>query len=75
MHFVGLGSNLLVRDGGLRGTVVFTHWALREIALGALADAEGEVRADAGVATPKSRGSRPCTISCEANSSPGFRAR
>ena len=30
VHFVGLGSNLLVRDGGWRGTVVFTHWALRD---------------------------------------------
>src|SRR5258706_10730965 len=28
---VGLGSNLLVRDGGLRGTVIFTHGVLREI--------------------------------------------
>ena len=25
VYFVGLGSNLLVRDGGLRGTVMFTH--------------------------------------------------
>ena len=31
LYFVGLGSNLLVRDGGLRGTVVFTHWALRNL--------------------------------------------
>ncbi len=29
VHMTGLGSNLLVRDGGLRGTVIFTHWALR----------------------------------------------
>ena len=28
---VGLGSNLLVRDGGIRGTVVFTHGALNGI--------------------------------------------
>src|SRR4051812_27505582 len=28
---VGLGSNLLVRDGGLRGTVIFTHGALKTI--------------------------------------------
>ncbi|MDB5924302.1 MAG: UDP-N-acetylenolpyruvoylglucosamine reductase [Betaproteobacteria bacterium] len=53
VHFVGLGSNLLVRDGGLRGTVVFTHWALRNIALGAVRDAEGEIYVDAGVASPK----------------------
>jgi UDP-N-acetylmuramate dehydrogenase len=53
VYFVGLGSNLLVRDGGLRGTVVFTHWTFREIALGDLTDNEGEVRVDAGVASPK----------------------
>ena len=29
--FVGLGSNLLVRDGGFRGAVVFTHHALTGI--------------------------------------------
>jgi UDP-N-acetylmuramate dehydrogenase len=29
--FVGLGSNLLVRDGGFNGTVVFTHHALTGI--------------------------------------------
>ena len=53
VHFVGLGSNLLVRDGGLRGTVIFTHWALRGIALGASSDAEGEISVYAGVAAPK----------------------
>jgi UDP-N-acetylmuramate dehydrogenase len=30
--FVGLGSNLLVRDGGFAGSVVFTHHALAGIA-------------------------------------------
>jgi UDP-N-acetylmuramate dehydrogenase len=53
IYFVGLGSNLLVRDGGLRGTVIFTHRALRNIAL---MDARGEggaVAVDAGVASPK----------------------
>jgi len=29
--FVGLGSNLLVRDGGFAGTVIFTHHALTGI--------------------------------------------
>ena len=53
VYFVGLGSNLLVRDGGLRGTVIFTHWAFREIALGDVNESEGEIRADAGVASPK----------------------
>jgi len=28
IHFIGLGSNLLVRDGGVRGTVVLMHNAL-----------------------------------------------
>ena len=53
VYFVGLGSNLLVRDGGLRGTVVFTHWAFREIAVGDINDADGEIRVDGGVASPK----------------------
>ena len=51
VQFVGLGSNLLVRDGGLRGTVIFTHWAMREIALSSAT--EGEIEVDAGVASPK----------------------
>jgi UDP-N-acetylmuramate dehydrogenase len=46
--FVGLGSNLLVRDGGFRGTVVLlhtTHGAIRR---------DGElIEAEAGVASPK----------------------
>jgi UDP-N-acetylmuramate dehydrogenase len=46
---VGLGSNLLVRDGGLRGTVIFTHEALNEVTL----EPGGEIRAEAGVASPK----------------------
>jgi len=46
--FVGLGSNLLVRDGGWRGTVVMTHAAARRPRMdGAL------VYAEAGVASPK----------------------
>ena len=52
VHFIGLGSNLLVRDAGLRGTAVFTHWALREVALAERADG-GEVTAQAGVPSPK----------------------
>jgi UDP-N-acetylmuramate dehydrogenase len=48
--FVGLGSNLLVRDRGLRGTVVLTHRGLRrfEVDLG-----RREVVAEAGVACPR----------------------
>jgi UDP-N-acetylmuramate dehydrogenase len=46
--FIGLGSNLLVRDGGWRGTVVLTHAANRRPKLdGTL------IFADAGVASPK----------------------
>ena len=50
--FAGLGSNLLVRDGGIRGTVVFTHPALRRIFLDEAAGA-AEIYAEAGVASPK----------------------
>jgi UDP-N-acetylmuramate dehydrogenase len=46
--FVGLGSNLLVRDGGFRGTVVLMHDP------GGAMRAEGElIYADAGTAAPK----------------------
>ena len=45
---VGLGSNLLVRDGGVRGTVVVVHAALNRLELhGSM------VYAEAGVASPK----------------------
>ncbi len=47
--FAGLGSNLLVRDGGVRGTIVFTHAALDAIAI----TDDGLVFAEAGVASPK----------------------
>ncbi len=48
VHFVGLGSNLLVRDGGVRGTVVLMHDALAELHF------EGErVYAEAGVTCAK----------------------
>ena len=46
--FVGLGSNLLVRDGGFRGTVVLMHAAKKNARL-----ESGLVYADAGVASPK----------------------
>ena len=47
--FVGLGSNLLVRDGGFDGTVVFTHGTLKTLRL----DEHGLVYAEAGVPSPK----------------------
>jgi UDP-N-acetylmuramate dehydrogenase len=46
--FVGLGSNLLVRDGGYRGTVVLMHAASLHASL-----VDGSVYAGAGVASPK----------------------
>ena len=42
---VGLGSNLLVRDGGLRGTVLLLHAALTELRL----EQNGSVYAQAGI--------------------------
>lgn len=42
---VGLGSNLLVRDGGLRGTVLLLHGALSGLRL----EADGSIYAEAGV--------------------------
>lgn len=46
---VGLGSNLLIRDGGFDGTAIFTHGALDTLHL----EADGTVYAEAGVASPK----------------------
>jgi UDP-N-acetylmuramate dehydrogenase len=46
--FVGLGSNLLVRDGGYAGTVVLTHAAARHPEMPG-----GRLYADAGTASPK----------------------
>lgn len=46
--FVGLGSNLLVRDSGFAGTVVLTHAAARHPQL-----LGGRLFAEAGVAAPK----------------------
>ena len=45
---LGLGSNVLVRDGGIRGAVVLMHDPGA-----ALAVADGLIYADAGVASPK----------------------
>ncbi len=46
--FVGLGSNLLVREGGWRGTVVLTYGSSKPLRL-----EEGLVYAEAGAACPK----------------------
>ena len=48
VHFIGLGSNLLVRDGGVRGTVIVMHNALNTLEM------QGELLyADAGVTSAK----------------------
>jgi UDP-N-acetylmuramate dehydrogenase len=46
---VGLGSNLLVRDGGLRGTVLLLHAALTEMRI----EADGLIYVQAGVSGAK----------------------
>ena len=50
--FVGLGSNLLVRDGGFAGSVVFTHHALTGISQVTDATARPTFNAGAGVPAP-----------------------
>ena len=45
MLWLGLGSNLLVRDGGFRGTVIALHGALDELEI----DTAGQIYAEAGV--------------------------
>jgi UDP-N-acetylmuramate dehydrogenase len=48
IHFIGLGSNLLVRDGGVRGTVVLMHSVLTGLHMD-----QGMVYAEAGVTCAK----------------------
>jgi UDP-N-acetylmuramate dehydrogenase len=48
---VGLGSNLLVRDGGMRGTALMLHAALSELRI----EADGSVYVQAGIAGAKLR--------------------
>jgi UDP-N-acetylmuramate dehydrogenase len=50
---IGLGSNLLVRDGGFTGTVVLLHSVLGALELVDGAGSSGRLRAQAGVACPK----------------------
>jgi UDP-N-acetylmuramate dehydrogenase len=50
--FVGLGSNLLVRDGGFDGAVVFTHHALSGIRAAGEIGARRTFVAGAGVPAP-----------------------
>ncbi len=63
VHMTGLGSNLLVRDGGMRGVVVLLHGTMNKLAFESRsfgippAPAEmgdtGLIYAEAGVASPK----------------------
>ena len=46
--FVGLGSNLLVRDGGFKGTVILMHAVLNTVGV-----ESQRIYAEAGVASPK----------------------
>lgn len=46
---VGQGSNLLIRDGGYDGTVIFTRDALREMRI----ENDGRLYVEAGVASPR----------------------
>lgn len=49
LFWLGLGSNLLVRDGGIRGTVIALSGALKGLSI----TGDGLVRAEAGVASAK----------------------
>jgi UDP-N-acetylmuramate dehydrogenase len=49
LFWLGLGSNLLIRDGGIRGTVISTQGLLNEMSL----MPSGHVRAEAGVTCAK----------------------
>jgi UDP-N-acetylmuramate dehydrogenase len=62
IHMVGLGSNLLVRDGGVRGVVILLHGVLKKLAIESRTQglppppedrATALVYAQAGVAAPK----------------------
>lgn len=48
VYFIGLGSNLLVRDGGVRGTVILMHNVLTD-----LRTEDGLIYAEAGVTCAK----------------------
>lgn len=53
MYVVGLGSNLLVRDGGVRGTVVILHARLNDLSLEQQDTGGALIYAGAGVACAK----------------------
>ncbi|OYY60213.1 MAG: UDP-N-acetylenolpyruvoylglucosamine reductase [Hydrogenophilales bacterium 28-61-11] len=51
IHMLGLGSNLLVRDGGVTGVVILLHGVLKKLAIESRT--QGMPPAQAGVASPK----------------------
>jgi UDP-N-acetylmuramate dehydrogenase len=53
IQMIGLGSNLLVRDGGIRGTVILLHRAINTVRLAPAPESAGVVYAEAGVVGPK----------------------
>lgn len=53
VYMVGLGSNLLVRDGGVQGTVVVSHARLNDLRLEQQNNDGGLIYAEAGVACAK----------------------
>lgn len=53
LHLIGLGSNLLVRDGGFQGTVVALHGRLKDLALVNEDAVGGLIYVSAGVACAK----------------------
>mgnify|MGYP001477586274 FL=1 len=48
VHVIGLGSNLLIRDGGVRGTVILMHSALVDMGM-----VDNKLYAEAGVTCSK----------------------
>jgi len=48
VHFIGLGSNLLIRDGGIRGTVILMHSALVDMGM-----VDNRLYAESGVTCSK----------------------
>ncbi|SCY18257.1 UDP-N-acetylmuramate dehydrogenase [Nitrosospira sp. Nl5] len=53
VHIVGLGSNLLVRDGGVQGAIVVLHARLNDLRLEQRNKDDGLIYAEAGVACAK----------------------
>lgn len=53
VYMVGLGSNLLVRDGGFNGAIVGLHAKLNDLFIGSMDSREGSVFAGAGVPCAK----------------------